>query len=194
MKLFTIVIFLVFFVSFTQAQDKWMITAQADFVFPSSKYYFYNDANNRIKDTNLDNSGFPLGSIGIQADYNYFIFKKLSLGVVGGFQTTARPSYSFFKLGGVIRYFFTDQKGGYLYLHNANNFTLNKERFKTGNNARAGLGFPVLQKEEYNLTLNLFVEQNYFKLDGSDPLLGIQDEIPRSLTVKSFGLSVGIIF
>lgn len=41
---------------------------------------------------------------------------------------------------------------------------------------------------------NIFYEQNYFKLGGANPLLGLpsNDEIPRSLTVKSLGISIGI--
>ena len=82
----------------------------------------------------------------------------------------------------------------YIYLQDANNFTLNKEKFKSGNNLRLGLGFPIKKRGNFDIVGNLFFEQNYFKLDGSKPLLNLTDEIPRSLTVKSFGVSLGLKF
>lgn len=189
-----IVLVAVIIVSFGYSQSKWDSSFELDFVFPNSKDYFYNDSNKRIIDTELMDSGFLLNSFGVQANYNYYIFKKLSIGVLSGFQTLSKPSFSMIKLGGVLRYYFVDRNNVYVYLQDANNFTLNKKKFKNGNNLRLGLGFPIIKNDKFNIVGNIFFEQNYFKLDDARPLLNLDDEIPRSLTVKSFGISFGIKF
>ncbi len=135
-----------------------------------------------------------LSSFGLQGNYNYFLFKKLSLGILGGFQTETQQNFTMFKLGGILRYYFVDRDNVYVYLQNANNFSLDTNRFKSGNNLRLGLGLPIMKRELYSLTSNLFFEQNYFKLDNAKPLLGFSGERPRSLTVQSIGVSLGVKF
>ncbi|MCX2681909.1 hypothetical protein OOZ15_18295 [Galbibacter sp. EGI 63066] len=176
------------------SQSRWDTSIELDFVFPNKKDYFYIDGKNKIIDTELQDEGFLLSSLGIQGSYNYYLFKKLSIGVLGGFQVQSRPDFSMLKLGGVLRYHFVDRDNVYIYLQDANNFTLNKSKFKSGNNLRFGLGFPFIKKDYFNITGNLFFEQNYFKLDNAEPLLGMREEKPRSLTVKSFGISLGVKF
>lgn len=193
MKQFFIILFLLIY-GLGYSQNKWETSLELDFVFPNKKDYFYNDSNNKIIDAELKDDGFLLSSFGIQGNYNYYLFKKLSIGVLGGFQTQSKPDYSMLKLGGILRYHFVDIDNVYIYIQDANNFTLNKSRFKSGNNLRLGLGFPFIKKEGFNITGNLFFEQNYFKLDNAEPLLNLTDERPRSLTVKSFGISLGVKF
>jgi len=191
-QLFIILFILIYGLGYSQ--NKWETSLELDFVFPNKKDYFYNDSNNKIIDAELKDNGFLLSSFGIQGNYNYYLFKKLSIGVLGGFQTQSKPDYSMLKLGGILRYHFVDRDNVYIYIQDANNFTLNKSRFKSGNNLRLGLGFPFIKKEGFNITGNLFFEQNYFKLDNAEPLLNLTDERPRSLTVKSFGISLGVKF
>lgn len=193
MKHFLIIAF-VFTYGLSFSQNKWVTSLELDFVFPNKKDYFYNDSNNKIIDTELKDDGFLLNSFGLQGSYNYLIFKKLSIGVIGGFQTQSKPDFSMIKLGGVLKYYFVDRDNVFVYLQDANNFTLDKEKFKSGNNLRLGLGFPFIKKNAFDIVGNLFFEQNYFKLDGSEPLLGGLNERPRSLTVKSFGVSLGVKF
>ncbi|WP_242205791.1 hypothetical protein [Aestuariivivens insulae] len=176
------------------AQSKWGTSFEMDFVFPNKKDYFYNDDKNKIIEKELKEDGFLLNSFGFQGSRNYFLFKKLSIGLIGGFQTQSKPNFSMIKLGGVLKYFFVDRNNVYIYLQEVNNFTLNKKRFRNGNNLRLGLGIPFIKKDNFNIIGNLFFEQNYFKLDGSKPLLGGSNERPRSLTVKSFGASLGVKF
>ncbi len=193
MKRFFLITFVLVF-GLGYSQSKWDTSIELDFVFPNKKGYSYNDSNNKIIDTELKDDGFLLSSFGIQGNYNYYLFKKLSIGVLCGFQTQSKPDFSMLKLGGVLRYHFVDRDNVYIYLQDANNFTLNKDKFKSGNNLRLGLGFPFIKKEVFNITGNLFFEQNYFKLDNSEPLLSLEGENPRSLTVKSFGISLGVKF
>lgn len=189
---FTILFILIYGLGYSQS--KWDTSIELDFVFPNKKDYFYNNSNNKIIDSEIIDDGFLLSSFGIQGNYNYYLFKKLSIGVLGGFQTQSSPDFSMLKLGGILRYYFVDRDNVYIYLQDANNFSLNNDKFKSGNNLRLGLGFPVIKKERFNITGNLFFEQNYFKLDNAEPLLNFADERPRSLTVKSFGISLGIKF
>lgn len=183
-----------FVAALASSQDKWYHLAEIDMISPNTKDYFYNDNNNKIIETELQSDGFLLNSFGIQYSYNYFVFSKISIGVLGGFESQSKPNYSMLKLGGILKYFFVNEDNVYLYLQDANNFTLNKDNFKSGNNLRLGLGFPFLKKENFNLNGNLFFEQNYFKLDGANSILNLPNEKPRSLTVKSFGISVGAQF
>lgn len=193
MRHFLFVIFIsVFTVGYSQ--NKWDTSIELDFVFPNQKKYFYNDSDNRIFDTELNDYGFLLSSFGLQGNYNYFLFKKLSLGILGGFQTETKQNFTMIKLGGILRYYFVDRDNVYVYLQDANNFSLNTDRFQNGNNLRLGLGLPIMKRESYSLTSNLFFEQNYFRLDNAEPLLGFADERPRSLTVQSIGVSLGVKF
>ena len=197
MKSFVILLLILFSgYNCVYAQERWISNIELDFVFPNKKDYFYNDGDNKINDVELSNQGFLLKSFGIHGDYNYLLLKKLSIGALGGFQTLSDPDYVMLKLGGILRYYFVDPDNVYIYLQDAHNFSLNKEKFKSGNNLRLGLGFPFLKRESFNLNANIFYEQNYFKLDGATPLLGlpVNDEIPRSLTVKSLGISLGVNF
>jgi hypothetical protein len=193
MRQFFIIVF-IFTYAFGFTQSKWETSVELDFVFPNKKNYFYNDENNRIIDTEIKDDGFLLNSFGIQGNYNYLLFKKLSIGILGGLQTLSKPSLLMLKLGGILKYYFVDRDNVYIYLQDANNFTLNKEKFKSGNNLRLGLGFPFIKRDNFDIIGNLFFEQNYFKLDGSEPLLGSVSERPRSLTVKSIGISLGVKF
>lgn len=176
------------------SQGKWYHSAEIDLISPNKKEYFYNDSNNKIIDENLKVNGFLMNSLGFQYSYNYLLFSKMSIGIIGGYQHQSKPDYQMIKLGGVLKYFFVDKNNVYVYLQDANNFTLNKEKFKSGNNLRLGLGFPFVKKEKFNFNCNFFFEQNYFKLDGANLILNLSDEIPRTLTVKSFGISIGVKF
>ena len=194
MKKQIFIVFLTLCCGLIYSQEKWVASIELDFIFPNKKDYFYNDSENKIFDTEIEDSGFLLNSFGLQGNYNYFLFKKLSIGILGGFQVQSKLDYSMLKLGGILRYYFVDRENVFIYLQDANNFTLNKEKFKSGNNFRLGLGVPFIKRSNFNIIGNLFFEQNYFRLDGSEPLLGLLDERPRSLTVKSYGISLGVKF
>ena len=122
-------LFLIFSLVFTlgYSQSKWDTSIELDFVFPNQKDYFYNDSDNRIFNTDLNDSGFLLSSFGLQGNYNYYLFRKLSVGVLGGIQTETKQNFIMLKLGGILRYYFVDRDNVYIYLQNANNFSLNTE-------------------------------------------------------------------
>lgn len=194
MKTFILSIAFLFLSNVGYSQTRWTKSLELDFVFPQVKDYFYNNSKNYIFDVELVNEGFLLSSYAVQSSYNYFLVKNLSIGVLGGFQTQSDPNYTMLKLGGIIHYHFVDKNNVYAYISSANNFTLNKRKFRNGNNSRIGIGFPIIKKDNFIIICNLFLEQNYFKLDSSEKLLNLSDEIPRSLTFKSRGISFGIRF
>lgn len=175
-------------------QSKWDTSIELDFMFPNKKSYFYNDPNDKIVEAELQDDGFLLNSFGIQGNYSFFVFKKLSIGVLGGFQTQSKPDFLMLKLGGILRYYFVGRDNVYVYLQNANNFSIDRKKFQNGNNFRLGLGFPLIKRDKFNINGNIFFEQNYFDLDNSESLLNLLDEKPRSLTVKSIGISLGVKF
>ncbi|PCJ98821.1 MAG: hypothetical protein COA50_00860 [Flavobacteriaceae bacterium] len=142
-------LYLIINCGFTQAQEKWISSAQIDFVFPNNATYSYDNSENHFFKEDFFYNGFLLRSFAIQADYNYLLFKKFSIGVLGGFQTQTKPSYVFLKFGGVLKYYFVNKNEIYVYMHAANNFTINNDKFRNGANARFGFAFPFLKKKEF---------------------------------------------
>ena len=59
---------------------------------------------------------------------------------------------------------------------------------------RLGLGFPVYKTANYNINTNIFGEHTLLRLDGAEPLYGLEDEVPMDLVISSFGVSFGIQF
>ena len=175
-----------------QAQEdivkKWYSTAEMDFVFPYKVRYGYG-IENRGHRVNLEENL----SFGALYSINYNLFKNLSVGAVGGAQAYFSPNFTMVKIGGVIRYFFVDPNNVYVYIQDAVNLSLDKSRFEYGNNFRIGLGFPIFKMESFNINTNLFFEQNYLSLEGSEALL-FSTEDPGNIYFKSIGLSLGVKF
>jgi len=191
--LYSIVVFVLIFTNILNAQDNienkktWYSTIELEGISPYEARYDYG-IENRGKSVDLNKDL----SLGLLYTFNYMIFRKFSFGIIGGFQTHFNPSFNMPKIGGTIRYFFVDQDNVYIYLHDAVNISLDKSQFDYGNNFRVGIGFPILKRENFNINTNLFFEQNYLHLDGSDPL--IADEDPGNIYYKSLGISLGIKF
>jgi hypothetical protein len=188
-------LFLIFTLSVSSmgfAQKKGYFTGAIDLVAPHYKSYFFNDDAKVIYTQDILEDGFLLNSFGIKAGYYYPIFKKLSVGGWTGFQTDTQQKFAAIKLGGEIRFYVYDMDNLYIYLHDGNNFTLDKSKYKSGNNMRFGMGLPIIKNEEYNIILDFFWEQNHFNMEGANKLIGYPSEIPRVLTVHSYGISFGI--
>ena len=174
--------------------SKWYSTADLEFIVPHKLEYDYSTFStdyNAYVGTRSNIKGFG-SSFGVSYSINYQIFNKLSFGMVTGFQNQRSPDYAIYKLGGRLRYFFVDNNNVYVYLEDSNVFSSNKNQFKSGNNARLGIGFPVLKRQKINLNVNVFAEQNFLRLEGSKPLF--TDEKPKTSVFKSYGISLGIKF
>jgi hypothetical protein len=195
-KIFFFIVVLGCSISYSQnsSSKKWYSTADLEFINPSNVEYDYgiysSQYNAIIGKTDEITNAKP--SFGVSYSFNYNILKKLSVGLLTGYQNHARPDFSMLKLGGVIKYFFVDNNNVYTYINVANNFSLNKEQFNNGANFRLGLGFPVLKRDAFNLNINAFWEQNFLRMDGAKPLF--DKEEPNTTVLKSYGISVGIKF
>ena len=176
-------------------EKKWYSSSEIDFIFDNEFTYLYHNGSLRYNSFTWEPDGFLLNTYAIQYDYNYLIFSKLSVGAVGGFEFQKDPNnYPMLKLGAVMRYFFVDDDNVYSYIQVLNSFTVDKEKFKNGVNARIGLGYPVLKEDSYNVKMNLFLQQNHFNLSGAKPIFNIENEHPSYLKVHSFGISFGVQF
>ncbi len=179
---------LLLFYTTSYSQDKWFSTAELDFIVPSKIEYGYS-FNNIYDEINLDSKA----SIALQYSVNYQLFNKLSVGALIGIQNQYGANFFMYKIGSHVRYYFVDSDNVYTYLHYAGNFTVDKDKFKNGNNLRIGIGFPIMKRTAFNLNLNIFYEINHFILSGAKPLI-FGNETPGSIFFRSFGISLGVKF
>ena len=195
-KLFIIAIVLTYSFSYSQGKEikKWHSTIDVEFINPNKVEYSYGyfDPNYNAIIGGQDNIENSKASFGMLYSINYNVFKKLSLGAITGYQYQNRPDFAMLKLGGSIKYFFVDNNNVYVYLDIANNFSLNKDQFKNGNNVRIGIGFPVMKRDKFNLNINVFYETNNLNLEDAKPLF--DTEIPDNIIFRSYGISLGIKF
>ncbi|WP_242202429.1 hypothetical protein [Aestuariivivens insulae] len=186
-KLFLILV-LSFLFTNGHAQQKWFSSIDLDFIVPSKSEYNYS-FNNVGTEINLDSkSGFAF-----QYTLNYLLSNKLSIGGLTGIQYQNGADFFMYKIGGNVKYYFVDSNNVYVFLQYAGNLTVNKAKFKKGNNLRIGIGFPFMKREKFNLNLNTFYEINHFDLSGSKPLV-FGNETPESIFFRSYGISLGIKF
>jgi hypothetical protein len=177
-------------------ENNWYSTFDAEFIFAYKYRYSYHieDSYVTIIDEN-SLSGFLLNSFGAQYTYNYTFFSKLSIGALAAVQSLSKPSTIFMiKAGGILKFFFVNRDNVYIYTQLAHVFSLDKSQFTKGGNGRLGLGMPIYRTSKLNVNINIFAEHTSLKLDDADPIYGIEDEVPLSLTIRSFGISFGIQF
>jgi len=176
-------------------QSKYYLEANIDISAPQTKKYFYNKADHSINNVPINEQGWLLNNYGVNFSYNYLIFNRLSIGTVTGVYTDTKQNFSHIRLGGLVRFFYVKGKNHNVNIKLGSNIPFDKKKFNNGVNFKIGLGFPVYKiTEKEQIFLDLFWEQNYYELDGAHKLLGLNDEIPRSLTVHSYGLSFSIRF
>lgn len=186
-KFFLIISFLFIYIN-GYSQDKWHSTAEFDFIVPNETEYNYSTINSDMHTNLSSKTGFAL-----MYSINYQLFNKLSVGLLTGIQQQSGANFFAYKLGSNIKYYFVDSDNVYTYLQYAHNFTVDKEKFNSGDNVRIGIGFPVLKRDAFNLNLNVFYDVNSFQLSGSKPLV-FDDVIPSSLFFRSYGISLGAKF
>ncbi|TVZ26380.1 hypothetical protein JM83_1337 [Gillisia sp. Hel_I_86] len=172
----------------TNKADRWYSTAELELMIPTKARYDYS-IDNIGSDVEI-NSKIALGA---QYTLNYLLFKKFSVGALAGYEQQFKPDFSMLRLGGIIKFFFVDPDNVYIYLQEAGNISLDKSNFKSGNNIRIGLGFPILKRESFNINTNVFLEQNYLDLKGADALL-FETEEPADIYLNSIGISLGVQF
>ena len=190
----------IFISSFGYGQNKkvtkWYSNAEIDVIIHNKTKYSYSyfgtdNTKHIIWDEDLN---VKKPAIGLTYSYNYMLFKKLSIGLISGYKKYNQPDFSMAEIGGVVKFFFVDTDNVFVYCSLTNEISLNKEQFKSGTNARLGIGVPVIKRNKFNVAINLFTEQHFLRLEGADPILNYQQEKYRDLLFKSSCISNGIKF
>lgn len=171
-------------------EKKWIQTAELELILPSETKYSYSQsvANGSVGYGEILDNKLSFGAL---YTINYPLFKKFTLGALGGFQYQNQQNISALKLGGMFRYYFKDYENANMYLLTAKNISVNDKINSAMANVRLGLQFPVKKTSEYNLTLNVFWDYNYY--DVKKTLLDL-DENPGYLNTRGYGVSFGIQF
>lgn len=168
------------------SQNKLFSKVELDFIVPSTIEYNYSN-NNVGSSINLESKI----SLALQYSVNYNLSRKVNFGLLTGIQQQYGANFFMYKIGGRMQYHFVDIDNVYSYIHYAGNFTVDRDKFKNGNNLRVGIGFPIIRK--INSTLNVFYDINHFNLSGAQPLV-FGNELPESIFFRSFGISLGVKF
>ncbi len=179
----------------SSAQKTGYFEINLDLSAPQSKDYFYNQSDNSINNIQINEQGWLLNNYGINLSYNLLILKRLSIGTLSGFYSDTKQNFSHIRLGGLVRYFYVNNHEHNINIKLGENFSLDKAKFNSGVNSKIALGFSLFKvKNQKPIMLDIFWEQNYYELEGANKLLNLSDETPRTLTVHSYGLSLGILF
>lgn len=174
-------------------EKRWFSHLDVDFSIANSIEYNYKSRD--------DNGNLMFGSqkelankaaYGILYSYSYPIFKKFTLGAVGGLQHQVQQSITALKAGAIMRYHFVDYESVNLNLMFAGNIALNDKIDSNFANLRLGLQFPITRIDGFVMNLNVFGDFNDFKFNESI-LEGVNDD-PLSIIYRSYGFSLGIQF
>lgn len=166
----------------------WFSNVELEFLIPSKvRYNHFFKSNNQTTFTEEELKRNP--SFGLTYSINYPVFNKLSLGAVTSFEHQTTYNITALKFGGKINYFFTNYENATMYLMILHNTFSSKSNKEMGN-VRLGLAFPITEMEEKDISLNLFLDHDFYRLN--EPLL--QNEVPDSITITSYGVSIGIQF
>lgn len=124
---------------------------------------------------------------------NYPIIKKLTFGAIGGIQHQSQGSITGLKIGGLLRYYFKNYESANFYFMAARSIgVFGKVDNSPGyGNARFGLEFPIKKDADINIILNLFWDNDSYKLKKAL----LNDEMPIEITYhQGYGLGVGLQF
>lgn len=192
-----IVLLCIFNYSFGNAQDKkWYSNADLELIIHKKVTYSYNyvDADGQKHSVWDEELNTKSPAFRLTYSFNYMLVRKLSIGVLGGYKNYNEPDFSMLELGGIAKFFFVDSNNIYMYGSISSEFSLDKKQFKSGTNARIGLGVPIIKRDGFILSLNLFAEQQFLRLDDAKPIFNSYQENPSDIIYKSYGLSAGVKF
>ncbi|MCK0132574.1 hypothetical protein MWU59_13780 [Flavobacteriaceae bacterium F08102] len=176
-----------------QLTKVWFSTIEIEFGINNEVRYDYdlydtNDKLNSGKTTTLDNKS----SFGILYNINYPVFNKLTLGAVSGFQHQSQLKISTLKLGGIVRYHFSNYRDVNINLMTAYNIALSNTIESEMGNVRFGLQFPIHRSDDFILNLTIFSDYNFY---GYNKIVVNEiNERPSNVIIRSYGFSLGIQF
>ena len=176
-----------------QIPKAWFSNVQIEFGVDSQVEYDYvvYDNNGEMSSgmgTNLSRKV----SFGVLYTINYPIFNKLTVGAISGFHYQAQQSISALKIGGIVRYHFSNYESVNINLMTAYNIALSNTIKSDMGNLRLGLQFPVAETESFILNLNVFGDYNYYSF--KETALNERNEKPLTIIFRSYGCSLGLQF
>jgi hypothetical protein len=176
-----------------QLEKRWFSHIDISFAVASEIQYNYRDRDEN-GNLNFGSQEELSNKVGydILYSYSYPIFKKFTLGAVGGFQYQVQQSISALKTGLIMRYHFVDYESVNLNFMLAGNIAINDKIDSNFTNLRLGLQFPIAITDGYVLNLNVFGDFNDFVYNESI-LEGVNDD-PLSIIYRSYGFSLGFQF
>ncbi len=178
------------------SDKKWYSNADLELITHKKVEYSFNyfdtDRNSRLSETINVSAKKP--AFGLAYSFNYMVFKKWSIGLLTGYKSYKEPDLSMLELGGTIKYFFVNTNNIYTYISVTNAFSLNNNEFSGGGDTRIGIGVPIVRVDKLNININIFKEQNFLRLKGVEPLIGLSQESPGTLIYNSWGISAGVKF
>lgn len=122
---------------------------------------------------------------------NYPLFRKFTMGAVGGIQHQSQGKLTGLKLGALLRYYFKNYESANFYFLTARSIGIfGKIDNSSGyGNARFGLEFPIKKDDDINVIFDIFWDNDSYKLKKSI----IKDEVPRDITYhQGYGLGIAI--
>jgi hypothetical protein len=143
-----------------------------------------------INNVELRDKNMVFNTYGLSFSANYSIFKKWSVGLTIGSYTDTEKYLTQVRAGVLTRFFPKDKQLFNFNLKLQQIFSLNKTKFKDGVNLRIGTEFPVFKINKQKFLIAVFFEQNFYVMDGAYKILNLSDEVPRNLTLHSFGLGL----
>ncbi len=161
---------------------KWIQTAELEFIIPSE----VEDS----RDVKLDKKV----SYGALYSINYPILNKLTFGAVTGVQHQIYPKITCLKLGGILRYYFVDYDNVNIYTLLTYNIGL-QDYIKNGmGNLRLGLTFPIKKFDDFNLTLNVLWDYNYYNYKNTGKYIYYAQKDKGAFIYRAYGIGLGIQF
>lgn len=124
--------------------------AEMDMIIPNDKKVVYSFSEGEI---NLDERIMW----GTSFTYNYKLFRKLSVGALGGLNYLSYPKVTSLKYGGSLRYIFSTDYQTNVFLQLMGYIPLNSKYSTESVEVRFGLGMPVARINDLTMTLGMYV-------------------------------------
>ena len=136
------------------------------------------------------------GSIELAYNLDYKIFKKFGIGGLASLNRFLTPKISSLKIGGAIKYYYTQNKYHFITIQLASHLPFNSNKFKRGHQIRLGQFFDLSNLFDQRLLLGVYYNLDKLNLENSTPLLdGLSKDVSYStLLTDSWGVSLGLKF
>lgn len=158
------------------------------------EYFGYNYFNGNFQYSfNEDVRSYPYFYLDYNMDYK--LFKFMSLYGLTGFNYYTKYGYSFWKIGGGLKFYFFNSETTYFNLGLADMITLNNSKAIGGTEINFGLNFRATQIDEKSIILKVMYDYTFLDIAENQ----FQNELgsnnkAKNLVNRAFGLGVGFRF